>query len=157
MVSKWILNNCLAFATLTWLSLHLIPCSELTVRIIYLSWVLSARWINLVITFDFSKITALRCTRKCNTHEKLIRMRAFISKWYLWGPQLYDSILMNLTQSSMDRAALHNPFGLFLSARLHFKEGVKTEPIITKGNQAIWHTDQWPPWLMGLLSRWTAP
>lgn len=57
----------------------------------------------------------------------------------------------------MDRAALHNPFALFLSSRLHIRGGVKTEPIITQGNQAIWHTDQWPPWLMGLLSRWTAP
>lgn len=31
----------------------------------------------------------------------------------------------------MDTAALHNPFTLFHSYRLHIREGVKTEPIIT--------------------------
>lgn len=64
---------------------------------------------------------------------------------------------MHLTPQTMDRAALHNPFAGLLSSRLHISEGVKTEPIITQGNQAIWHADQWLPWLMGLLSRWTAP
>lgn len=44
---------------------------------------------------------------------------------------------MHLTLLTMDRAALHNPFALFLSSRLHIREGVKTELIITQGNQAI--------------------
>lgn len=48
-----------------------------------------------------------------------------------------------MTLLTTDRAALHNPFALFPSSRLHIREGVKTEPIITQGNQAIWHTDQW--------------
>lgn len=50
---------------------------------------------------------------------------------------------MHPTLSTTDRTALHNPFALFLSSRLHIREGVKTEPIITQGNQAIWHADQW--------------
>lgn len=44
---------------------------------------------------------------------------------------------MHLTLKTMDRAALHNPFAQFVSSRLHVREGVKTEPIITLGNQAI--------------------
>lgn len=53
------------------------------------------------------------------------------------------------------------PFTIYLPGfalrRWHIREGVKTEPIITQGNQTNWHADQWPPWLMPLLSRWTAP
>lgn len=57
---------------------------------------------------------------------------------------------MHLTVSTMDRAALHNSFALLLSSRLHIREGVKTEPIITQGNQAIWHA------INGCLDWWVS-
>lgn len=44
---------------------------------------------------------------------------------------------MHLTQLITDRAALHNSFALLPSSHLHIREGVKSEPIITQGNQAI--------------------
>lgn len=46
-------------------------------------------------------------------------------------------ILTHLTLSATDIAALHNPFALFPSSRLRIRDGVKTEPIITQGNQTI--------------------
>lgn len=57
---------------------------------------------------------------------------------------------MHATLSTTDRPALHNPFAPVPSFRLNIGwrggrggGGVKAEPIITHGNQAIWHADQW--------------
>lgn len=69
----------------------------------------------------------------------------------------YISHIKGIWHKTMDRAAFHNPLALFFSSCLHIREGVKTELIITQGNQAIWRADQWLPWLMALLSRWMVP
>lgn len=74
---------------------------------------------------------------------------------YMKSPSMHASDLLSVRQMATD--ALHNPFAPSLSSRLRVREGVKCEPIITWGNQAIRQRDQWPPWLMDLLSRWTGP
>lgn len=108
--------------------------------------------------FNIKKGATLHRPRKLSTNAILIRARTLLHMqcqrgfrhnettyeciWHYWQ-RMELPFTIHLTRSALPRS--------------HIREGVKTEPIITQGNQANWHTDQWPPWLMGLLSRWTAP